>query len=361
MAYEINCSVYDVDDFKYKLSENLDSLKRQFDPSGPGGELGEIQSIFEKNLATVEQAVEDSKRKMYEDISLAWIVRDHNDKVIQQLRAKSQQLDGQISNQKETVAAAQKQLGAAERNQTKVDNTRVPSFSNTEEGRAAKERFENNLEKEKNRAANAVRSAEKSVSNAKSGLKNLETSKANVEQMIAQITDNNKKLFDFINKTQAQIVSFESYVTQCKTALDGVKSRLSSLAKDYSNARSKKADLERVADNARGYVVSIGKYLSKAAGSTYSENNKVTVASHNYLTDISRSLDKTKETIDKLNDVIDGIVKKFGDVIQDNVTKTSVQHVKESDEQIDGATQDFPSKAKNFSNAADDLFAYSNL
>ena len=57
MAYEINCSVYDVDDFKYKLSENLDSLKRQFDPSGPGGELGEIQSIFENKR--VEEALKE--------------------------------------------------------------------------------------------------------------------------------------------------------------------------------------------------------------------------------------------------------------------------------------------------------------
>ena len=111
--YEIDCSVNDIADYIDKLSSNEYNLKKHFSPPA-GGELGEIQSVFEKNLEVVKQVADDSKTKMHEDILLAWQVRDHNEKVKQALEGKEQKLEKQVGQQKETVAAAEKSLKMAE-------------------------------------------------------------------------------------------------------------------------------------------------------------------------------------------------------------------------------------------------------
>lgn len=358
--YEIDASVNDINDYIYKLSSNEHNLKKHFDPPA-SGELGELQSIFEKNLELVKQVAEESKTKMYEDISLAWQVRDHNEKVKQSLERKEQQLEKQVGQQKENVAAAQSRLEAAEKNQTKVENTKTPSFSNTEEGRAAREKFENNLEKQKANAQRAVNNAASSVSNAKGTLRNLETSKANVRAAIDQIIKNNQKLFEFINKTQADIAKFESYVSQCERIVDSVKSCLERLSKDKKRLSDKMIAFKRKAEEAQGLVRSIGTSLAKTADRNYSESDKVKVASHGYLSNMSHSLDTTKSNMDKLNDVIDEIVKKFGGVIQDNVTRTTVSAVNGTGKEIANKTEDFPKKARHFRDASDDLYTYSNL
>ena len=76
---------------------------------------------------------------------------------------------------------------------------------------------------------------------------------------------------------------------------------------------------------------------------------------------MSNSLDKTKSNMDKLNDKIDEIVKKFGDVLQDNVTKKTVSSVNGSSDEIAEKIGDFPSKAGHFRDAADYLYSYANL
>ena len=358
--YEIDCSVSNITDYIDKLSSNQYNLKKHFDPPA-GGELGEIQSVFEKNLSVVKQVLEESRTKMHEDISLAWRVRDENEKTKQALESKAQQLEKQVGQQKENVAAAERKLAAEERNQTKVENTRTPSFSNTEEGRAAREKFENNLEKQKANAQRAVNNAASGVRNAESTLKSLETSKANVERAIRQIIENNKKLFEFIGKTQADIAKFESYASQCERVLGSVKGCLERLSKDQNNLNSKLVNFKRKADEAQGLVRSIGTSLAKTADRKYSESDRVRVYSSDYLSNMSHSLDTTKSQMDKLNDVIDEIVKKFGGIIQDNVTRTTVSSVNGSSEEIANQTEDFPTKARHFRDAASDLFSYANL
>ena len=358
--YEIDCCVNDIADYIDKLSSNEHNLKKQFDPPA-GGELGDLQSIFEKNLEVVKQVAEESKTKMHEDISLAWRVRDENEKTKQALEGKAQQLEKQVSQQKENVAAAEKRLEAAERNQTRVENTSTPSFANTEEGRAAKKQFEKDLANEKKSAQRAVNNAESGVRNAESTLKNLETSKANVERAISQIVENNKKLFEFIGKTQADITKFDSYVNQCERIVDSVKSCLESLSKDHKTLIDKTIKFKRKADEAQGLVKSIGTHLAKTADKNYNESDKVKVLSHDYLSNMSNSLDKTKSNMDKLNDKIDEIVKKFGDVLQDNVTKKTVSSVNGSSDEIAEKIGDFPSKAGHFRDAADYLYSYANL
>ena len=56
-----------------------------------------------------------------------------------------------------------------------------------------------------NKSQKEVNNAESRVSNAESTLKNLETSKANVRARINELVTIDKKLFDFIGKTQAEI------------------------------------------------------------------------------------------------------------------------------------------------------------
>lgn len=358
--YEIDCSISDISDYIDKLSSNEYNLKKHFD-SPASGELGEIQGIFQKNFEVVKQVADDSKTKMYEDISLAWNVRDHNEKVKQALEGKERQLEQKVGQQKETVAAAEKSLKMAEQRQTRVENTKTPYFSNTEEGRAARERFEDRLEKDKANAQKEVNNAESRVSNAESTLKNLETSKANVRARINELVTIDKKLFDFIGKTQAEIAKIETYVSQCERVLDSVKTCLERLSQDHKKLTGKTTGFKRKAEEAQGLVRSIGASLAKTAEKTYNESDKIKVISHSYLSNMADSLGKTKSQMDKLNDIIDEIVKKFGSVMQDNVTRKTVSGVNSTSEQVGKKTEDFPAKAKHFSNAADDLFAYSNL
>ncbi len=358
--YEIDCSICDINDYIDKLFSNEYEFKKHFSPPD-SGELGEIKEIFYQNLQTLKDVADRSKTLLYEDISLAWEVRDYNEKVIQQLEIKLEQLEHQISQQEANVAAAQRSLASAERAQSKVNATRTPSFPDTEDGRAAKKRFERELANSKASAANAVRSAESSVSNAQSALKNLETSRQNTRMTIRQIEENNRILFDFINKANARIGAIDSYVKRCEFELSNIKSRLEKLNRDFEALRSKFTEYKRRAEKAKDYVHSIGVHLSSAAESQYDESKKISVYSHDYLTDIAASLRNAKKSMDELNDTIDNIVKRFGNIMQDAVTRATVSSVEGCNERVDNETSDFPKKANHFREAADYLYLYTNV
>ena len=358
--YEIDCSINDIDDYIHRLFSNESNLKKHFD-SSYGGEIGQIHEIFSNNLRTVREVAKDSKALMYDDISLAWQVRDYNQKVIEELKIKVQQIEHQISRQIECVAAAQRNLANAERAESQIRSRSTPSFPDTEEGRTAKRRFEKEQAAAKANAANAVRSASNNVSNAQNLLKSLENSKQNVCNCIVQIENNNKVLFEFINKINAKIGEIDSYLTRCESEFYSVKSCLEKLEAERQKLLSKFSEYKARAERAKEYVHSIGTHLSAASGTQYNESNRISVRSHDYLSDIATSLISTKKSMDELNDTIDRIVKRFGNIIQDALTRTTVASVEGCNQRIESGISDFTQKAKHFREAADYLYSYTHI
>lgn len=321
MKYAVNCSLTEISDFSYALSENYGRV---------GALVDEAVNAYEAivhNYQCVEAMYMLASKAINEDLLEIDIVLKYNRDVKEKAFSK-------IKQEESRIGSAQSELKS---NEAKL--------------RESMEKGD----------MNAVKKAKESCGSAAQVCGQAEQQLAYYrriyDQAVQVIAVLEKMQWDINVKRQAN----DRYLEECKFRLRTISDAMSELKDRYKRLAVKCKQLDEIAGKAAEYIKAAGKNFALASDSDYNEFNEVRITSVRPLIEFANLISFTGGKICDMDSTLEYTTHDFGDVLQDEVTRGAVSEITKRNAAINLRTEDFNEKGNRLKNAAVYLQKYIEL
>ncbi len=325
MADAIHTSIYEIDSFESALSNNLDRIRNIFNDNS--GIFDQAYAIFVNNNTLVQQIGDESFKNIQSDISYAsWII-SKNESTMAKYQTELSRLNQLISEQQTVVNQCRQEV-------SNCKSSEDPS---------------------------AKQNAQAAYNNALSTLNQLQSQKRNVEAAIENVENAIQKLREIITDLQRKADEIMHYMSVCRQQIDTLHGQLNKLKSNFQALTEQVSSFKNVAKNAKSFVKEIDIQLSKVSGSVPSDSKKIHILSSQYLSEYGNMLSRNKDDINQRRIDLNQQVDILHSVMQDEVTRNSIEHCLVMLQEIEEETENFKRDASCFQQAAIALEHYKNL
>lgn len=321
MKYAVNCSLTEISDFSYALSENY---------GGVGALLDDAVNAYEAivhNYQCVEAMYMQARKAINEDLVEIDRVLKYNENIKETALYKIQQEESRLSSARSEMKS----------NETKL--------------RESMEKGDINAAK---KAQAACGSAAQACGQAE---QQLAYYRGIYNQAVQAIAVLEKMQWDINVKQQAN----DRYLADCKYRLSTISNAISELKDRYKRLDVKCKQLDEIAGKAAEYIKAAGKNFAVASDSDYNEFNEVRITSVRPLVEFANLISYTGGKVCEMDSSLEYTTQDFGDVLQDEVTRGAVSEITKRNAEVNLRTEDFNEKGNCLKKAAVNLKKYIEL